>query len=170
MQYIAIGYRSCDKIDLEKLEYEAGNHDLKVVPCDNDQIDPEVRNGVVSFIKAFDLQPLQLIRLSTEKQDQTSGGVDQNLFEYSMGQAEPNLIKFLHSSKDILPLKYYLIFAFEWNKNQPVRYREFCLDELSEFLFKNGSWYFRLYDFLHNSFTSELDFPLIVEIENTSHD
>jgi hypothetical protein len=70
------------------------------------------------------------------------------------------------NSNNLLPNRFYIIFAFDWAKDEAVRYKEMNLNQLIEFFRINNSWYFWLYDYLHDFERPDLDIPLIIEVIN----
>jgi hypothetical protein len=167
MEYVAVGISEAYMAKrLESLNQIAEKHDLKLLVKPDSDIDSEVKEGVIDFASLYRLMLIQVIRLSTEKQEKTSSGVTDNLFDFNFGNAEPHLVNFLIDAKAILPKSYHLIFAFEWHKGDRVMYKELPLSRLREYFTDNCSWPFRLYDYEKCEYGLDLDIPLIFEIKN----
>jgi len=139
---------------------------LKLIHEENENIDPEVQYGVISFAQQFNLLLFKIIKLSTSKKKRTSSDVSQNLINYFLGQDKSTLVEFLTANRNIFPRKYFLVFAFEWHKGEFCRYKKIKRNDLSKYFLDNNSWYLWLYDYIKDYEKPNLDIPLVLEIDN----
>ena len=167
MEYVGLAFPSREMQFInDELTAAAAKSDLKLIPQINSNIDIEVRGGVSSFISAYDIALLQIVRYSALNKNITSSDISQNLAEYFKRKSSADLIDFLFNNKHLLPTNYFLIFAFEWHDGDFVRYNKTHVDTLGNFFLSNNSWYFWLYDFEKKYSIPNLDIPLIIEIDN----
>lgn len=166
MEYIAIGIIKEEKQLTSKLEIDANQYDLKLIQQVNEEIDKEVQDGVLSFMRRFNLLLFKIIKLSNSKENHTSSDVSQSLIDYFIGQDKSSIIEFLTDNRNILPRKYFLIFAFEWHKGELCRYKKIKSKDLGKYFLDNNSWYLWLYDHLKDYDKPNLDIPLVLEIDN----
>lgn len=168
MEYIALAVpKGINKYSDLKFEKISSERNLKFIQqSDINNIDSEVKDGVLEFVEYFDLNVFQIIKLSTPIIDISSIGISQNLINYYLGREQAVLIDFLMDYKSLFPERYYIIFAFEWHKGELCRYKNLNIDKLADYFSENNSWYLWLYDYSKNYQMPNLDIPLIIEIEN----
>jgi|JI10StandDraft_1071094.scaffolds.fasta_scaffold289480_1 hypothetical protein len=167
MEYIAIGIIKEEESQLtSKLKKCSNDYDLLLIKQGFSNIDIEVQDGVFSFLGHFNLSLFKIIKLSSSGENLTSSDVSQNLINYFLHQEKCKLIEFLIANKDLLPKKYYLVFAFEWHKGELCRYKKIGRSDLSNYFINNNSWYLWLYDFAKNYEKPNMDVPLVLEIDN----
>ncbi len=167
MQFIGLAVLSNEVNDiLPKLKLEASNFDLVIEHQEADDIDIEVRDGLLGFIGSLNLSVIKIMNSSKSKRSTTSSLVNQNLVNFFLGEEKADLLEFLSSTKSILPSKYHLIFAFEWHKGELCRYHQIRPEALRQYFKDNNSWYVWLYDYSKGHYSANLDVPLILEIVN----
>jgi hypothetical protein len=167
MEYIALGlFREEEKHVTSNLIINSNEFDLKLIQQDHGNIDIEVQDGLISFMQQFNLLLLKILKLSTSKVNFTSSDVNQNLINYFLGQDKSNLLEFLTANRNILPRKYYIVFAFEWHKGELCRYKKIRSNHLTKYFSDNNSWYLWLYDYEKDYEKPILDIPLVLEIDN----
>ena len=148
------------------MEINSNDYDLKLIQQENGNIDTEVQDGVLSFVQQFNLLLFKIIKLSTSKGNLTSSDVSQNLINYFLGQDKSILLEFLIANRNLLPRKYFVIFAFEWHNGELCRYKKIRRNDLIKYFLDNNSWYLWLYDYKKNYEKPNLDIPLVLEIDN----
>lgn len=166
MEYISLAIPKETDCMVSELEINSKEYDLKFLYQEGEDIDTEVRSAIFSLINCFNVLILKIIKLSTSNRNTTSSDVNQNLVNYFLGKESSNLIEFLIVNRNILPQKYFIIFAFEWNEGEPCRYKKIRINELSNYFLENNSWYLWLYDYVKDYEKPDLDIPLILEINN----
>lgn len=166
MEYISLAIPKETGDIVSTIEIKSNNYDLKLVHQTVENIDEEVRSGMLSLINCFNLLMFKIIKLSTSNKNSTSSDINQNLINFFLGKEKSNLIDFLTINRNILPQKYFIIFAFEWYEGELCRYKKIRINELSNYFIENNSWYLWLYDYTKNYEIPDLDIPLILEIDN----
>jgi hypothetical protein len=166
MEYIAIGIFKEEEHLISKIGINSNDYDLKFVREENENVDPEVQYSIISFAQQFNLLLYKITKLSTSEINHTSSDVSQNLINYFLENDKSILLDFLTIKKNILPKKYFLIFAFEWHENELCRYKKIKANDLKKYFSENNSWYLWLYNYAKDYETPNLDIPLILEIDN----
>ena len=164
MQYVGIALDKPSELLLGAFE-TADEFDLHIFE-DTSLTDIEVREGLHYFCQKFNCTIFKVVRASTKKGDNTSSGVDENLFAYYEGTESNHILNFLKKYRRFLPEKFFLLFGFEWDADRSVRFETISLNDLEGFFKRQRSWYLWLYSPSNNYFYPDLDIPLIIEIVN----
>ncbi|MGV3612679.1 MAG: hypothetical protein ACO1N0_17095 [Fluviicola sp.] len=163
MQFIGIGFRKSDGVDLGLIRDKAAEYDLlasKVISEGN------FREGLEDFSGQFELECLQLAAFNEDSKKASSRQISDELSEFHRVSQESSLLNFLSAEKASFPQTYYLVFACDWNAADPTRLELIASDALKPYFKRNNSWYLWLYNYSAKRYYPMLDLPLVLEIAN----
>ena len=166
MEYICLGIPIGEDFNFSKLETLSINYDLKILSQTSEDIDEEVKKGLLSYANFFKLSIFKVIKFSKSKQNSTSNEIGQDLINNSLDKENSDISKFLILNKCLLPKKYYIIFAYFWDDEELCRYKKLKIGDLNNFFIENISWNLWLFNWKKNYFIPDLEMPLVLEIDN----
>jgi hypothetical protein len=166
MEYIAIGLKQkINEKELAEVFAAAQKYNIKLVLDAQLNIDPEVSGGLRSFSESANLQNILLCTSnSTQKFGPTSNEISQGLEEFFFNVKNSDLLDFLTNCNDLFSDEYFLMFAFEWHKDDLIRYDRINYSQLKEYFKQNHNWHLWLYNYRKGFHQPDLDTPLVLNI------
>jgi hypothetical protein len=163
MQFIGIGFKSLDVVDLELIRGKAADYDLL---ASKNMSEGGFREGLVDFSSHFDLSLLQFAAFNEDDKKASSRQISDELMSFHRDSKENSFLNFLTAEKASFPQTFYLFFACDWNQADPTRLEKITIDELKPYFKRNNSWYLWLYNYSAKRYYPKLDLPLVLEITN----
>ncbi len=163
MQFIGLGFRKSDDVDLEAIRGKAAEYDLLASKVFSEG---EFREGLEDFSVHYELEYLQLAAFNENDKKASSRQISDELSEFHRVSAECGFLNFLSNEKEKFPEVYYVIFACDWNQADPTRLVRLASDELKTYFTFNSSWYLWLFNYSAKRSYPELHVPLVLEIAN----
>ncbi|AEA43185.1 hypothetical protein [Fluviicola taffensis] len=166
MQFIGIGFKNSDAVNLNFIRDKAAKYDLlasKIIS------EGGFIEGLTDFSSHFELDCLQLAAFNADDRKASSRQISDELSEFNRVSKESSFLNFLSHEKDGFPDVYYVIFACDWNQADPTRLVRLASNELKTYFKFNNSWYLWLYNYSAKRYYPKLDLPLVLEINNKNH-
>lgn len=161
MQFIGIGFRKSDHVNMELIRDKAAEHDLLTSKTFGVG---EFKQGLEDFGLHFELEYLQFSAFNENDRKASSKQISDELSEFHRVSAECGFLNFITAEKDFFPETYYVVFACDWYKPDPTRLERITVDELKPYFKRNNSWYMWLFNYSAKRYYPKLDLPLIIEI------
>ena len=161
MQFIGLGFRKSDEVNLEAIRDKAAAYDLL---ASKTMGEGHFKEGMEDFSIHFELEYLQLAAFNEDDRKARSRQISDELSEYHRISEECGFLNFLDKEKASFPETYYLIFACDWEPGDPARLERVPVDELKPYFKRNNSWYLWLYNYSAKRYYPKLDLPLVIEI------
>lgn len=161
MQFIGLGFRKSDGVNLDLIRDKSAKCDLlasKVIS------EGDFREGLEDFGVHFELEYLQLAAFNEDSKKASSRQISDELSEFHRVSQESSLLNFLSAEKASFPETYYLVFACDWKQGDPTRLVRLASDELKTYFTFNSSWYLWLHNYSAKRSYPELHVPLVLEI------
>lgn len=161
MQFIGLGFKKSDGVNLELIRDKASEYDLlasKVIG------EGDFREGLEDFSVHFELEYLQLAAFNENDKKASSRQISDELSEFHRVSAECGFLNFLTNESRSFPETYYVIFACDWNQADPTRLVRLASNELKTYFRFNSSWYLWLFNYSAKRHYPEPGVPLVLEI------
>lgn len=163
MQFIGVGFRKTDVVNVELIRDKAAEYDLLTSKTFSEG---EFKEGLEDFGLQFELEYLQFSAFNEDTRKASSRQISDELSEFHRVSAECGFLNFLSNEKAMLPEVYYLVFACDWKQADPTRLVRLAGNELKTYFKFNSSWYLWLHNYSAKRSYPELGVPLVLEITN----
>lgn len=161
MQFVGIGFRKSDRVDLELIRDKAAEYDLLASKTFSEG---NFKEGLEEFADHFELDLLQLAAYNADDRKASSRQVSDELLAFQENPGPNSFLDFMTDAQIPFPGTYYLVFACDWQKPDPVRLERLAAAHLKPYFERNASWYLWLYNYSAKRHYSKLDVPLVLEI------
>lgn len=161
MQFIGIGFKKSDGVDLALIRDKAAEYDLLASKTFSEG---DFLEGLEDFADQVELDLLQLAAYNEYDRKASSRQVSDELLAFHDNPAANSFLDFLTDAQMPFPGTYYLVFACDWQKPDPVRLERLQTDELKPYFKRNSSWYLWLYNYSAKRHYPKLDVPLVLVI------